>query len=212
MTLNFPNVLVIIRILLVPVVVALLLLPSLGVDVAQVTGWNIYITDFIAGTLFLIASITDFVDGWYARKYDQVSTFGKLFDPLADKILVNTTLIIFSARGMLPIIFTIIFICRDILVDGLRMMLASENIVLAADKWGKLKTIFQMLGLTLIFFVHNETSTVLAGTVQNFYHVFDWTDWAQVVITIPMMIALTFSIISGINYYVGGFKQLDMKD
>ncbi len=205
MTLNFPNVLVIIRILLVPVVVVLMLLPALGVDVATVTNWNIYITDFIAGGLFLIASITDFVDGWYARKYDQVSTFGKLFDPLADKILVNTTLILFSARGMLPIVFTIIFICRDILVDGLRMMLASENIVLAADKWGKLKTIFQMVGLTLIFFVHNQDPI-------NFYHMFDWADWTQVVIIIPMMIALLFSIISGFNYYIGGFKQLDMKE
>ena len=159
MTLNFPNVLVIIRILLVPVVVVLMLLPALGVDVATVTNWNIYITDFIAGALFLIASITDFVDGWYARKYNQVSTFGKLFDPLADKILVNTTLILFSARGLLPIVFTIIFICRDILVDGLRMMLASENIVLAADKWGKLKTIFIKLASdigedTLFHFFH----------------------------------------------------------
>ncbi len=208
MKLNFPNVLVIIRILLVPVVVVLMLLPALGIDVKQVTDWNIYITDFIAGALFLIASITDFVDGWYARKFDQVSTFGKLFDPLADKILVNTTLILFSARGLLPIVFTIMFICRDILVDGLRMMLASENIVLAADKWGKLKTIFQMLGLTLLFFVHKETS--IDGA--DFYHVFDWTELAQVVIIIPMMIALTFSIISGINYYVGGFKQLDMKE
>ncbi len=204
MKLNFPNVLVIIRILLVPVVVVLMLLPALGVNVKQVTYWNIYITDFIAGALFLIASITDFVDGWYARKFNQVSTFGKLFDPLADKILVNTTLILFSARGLLPIVFTIMFICRDILVDGLRMMLASESIVLAADKWGKLKTIFQMLGLTLIFFVHQQP--------ENFYEVFDWTNWQQVVIIIPMMIALVFSIISGINYYVGGFKQLDMKE
>ncbi len=205
MKLNFPNVLVIIRILLVPVVVVLMLLPGLGVEVTKVTNWNIYITDFIAGALFLIASITDFVDGWYARRYNQVSTFGKLFDPLADKILVNTTLILFSARGMLPIVFTIIFICRDILVDGLRMMLAADNVVLAADKWGKLKTIFQMVGLTLIFFVHNQN-------VDYFYSMFAWTDWTQVVIIIPMMIALFFSILSGINYFVGGFKQLDMKD
>ncbi len=204
MKLNFPNVLVIIRIALVPIVVVLLLLPSLGMDVSQVPGWNIYTTDIIAGALFLIASITDFVDGWWARKYDQVTNFGKLFDPLADKILVNTTLIIFSARGLLPIIFTIIFICRDILVDGLRMMLASENIVLAADKWGKLKTIFQMVGLTLIYFVHIQG--------DNFYDVFDWTNVEQVLITIPMMLALMFSIISGFNYYIGGFKQLNMRD
>ncbi len=207
MKLNFPNILVLIRIALVPVVVVLLLLPTLT-NVQQVTSWNIYITDFIAGALFMIASITDFVDGWWARRFNQVSTFGKLFDPLADKILVNTTLILFGARGLLPIVFVLIFVCRDILVDGLRMMLASNNVVLAADKWGKLKTIFQMVGLTLLYFVHIETS--IAGA--EFYHLYDWTNVTQILLTIPMMIALLFSIISGINYFVGGFKALDMEN
>ncbi len=202
MKINFPNILVIVRIILVPIVVLLLLLPSIVEGIPTVTGWNIYITDFIAGALFIIASITDWLDGWWARKYDQVTTFGKLFDPLADKILVNTTLIIFSARGFLPIIFTIIFICRDILVDGLRMMLASNNVVLAADKWGKLKTVFQMLGLSLLYFVHIQPT--------EFYSVFDWTNWEMIIVIIPMIIALAFSIISGINYYVNGFKQLDL--
>ncbi len=203
MKINFPNILVLIRIALVPVVVVLLLLPSL-MEVKQVTSWNIYITDFIAGGLFLIASITDFLDGWWARRYNQITTFGKLFDPLADKILVNSTLILFSARGFLPIIFTVVFICRDILVDGLRMMLASNNVVLAADRWGKLKTIFQMVGLTLLYFVHVQPDT--------FYSVFDWTSITMIVINIPIMIALLFSIISGFNYYIGGFKQLEKEE
>ncbi len=207
MKLNLPNVLVLIRIALVPIVVVLLLLPSI-VDNIGTVYWDIYWTDILAGALFLIASVTDFVDGWYARKYNQITKFGKLFDPLADKILVNTVLILFSARGFLPIIFTIVFICRDILVDGLRMMLASENIVLAADRWGKLKTIFQMVGLTLLFFVHVESS--INGV--SFFDVFDWGSWEQIVIIIPMMIALLFSIISGFNYYIGGFKQLNMNE
>lgn len=203
MKINFPNILVLIRIALVPIVVILLMLPSMVGGISTVTNWNIYITDLVAGGLFILASITDWLDGWWARKYDQVSTFGKLFDPLADKILVNTTLIIFSARGFLPIIFTIIFICRDILVDGLRMMLASNNVVLAADKWGKLKTIFQMVGLSLLYFVHIQPTT--------FFSVFDWTQWEMIVVIIPMMLALMFSIISGINYYMGGFKQLNQE-
>ncbi len=207
MTLNFPNVLVLIRIALVPIVVILLLLPSVT-TVEQLSYWNgnltIYVTDIIAGVLFLIASITDFVDGWWARKFNQVSTFGKLFDPLADKILVNTTLILFSARGILPIVFTIIFICRDILVDGLRMMLASSNVVLAADKWGKLKTIFQMVGLTILYFAHQD-GVMLFST-------FDWTSTIEVVLIIPMMIALLFSIISGFNYFINGFKKLNTQE
>ncbi len=208
MTLNFPNILVLIRIALVPIVVILLLLPSItDIDTLSYLNNNItiYWTDIVAGLLFLIASITDFVDGWYARKYNQVTNFGKLFDPLADKILVNSTLIIFSARGILPIIFTIIFICRDILVDGLRMMLASNNVVLAADKWGKLKTIFQMIGLTLLYFAHTQNGI-------SMYQVFDWTIITNVVLIIPMMIALLFSIISGFNYYINGFKQLKLKN
>ncbi len=203
MKINFPNILVLIRIALVPIVVILLMLPSMVGGISTVTNWNIYITDLAAGGLFILASITDWLDGWWARKYDQVSTFGKLFDPLADKILVNTTLIIFSARGFLPIIFTIIFICRDILVDGLRMMLASNNVVLAADKWGKLKTIFQMVGLSLLYFAHIQPTT--------FFSVFNWTQWEMIVVIIPMMLALMFSIISGINYYMGGFKQLNQE-
>ncbi len=208
MTLNFPNILVLIRIALVPIVVILLLLPSI-IDIEQLSYFNdnlkIYTTDIIAGFLFLIASITDFVDGWWARKFNQVSTFGKLFDPLADKILVNTTLILFSARGILPIIFTLVFICRDILVDGLRMMLASNNVVLAADKWGKLKTIFQMVGLTILYFAHQQNGVLLFST-------FDWTSTVAVVLIIPMMIALLFSIISGFNYFINGFKQLNTQE
>ncbi len=198
MKINVPNALVILRLLLVPVIVILLLVNAGDITVGS---FQLYITDLVAGVLFIFASITDFVDGWWARKYNQITDFGKLFDPLADKILVNSVLIIFGARGILPIIFVIIFICRDILVDGLRMMMASRNIVLAADKWGKLKTIFQMVGLSLLFFVHVEPVGF-----------FDWTTWEAVVLIIPMMIALTFSIISGINYYVSGFKSMNQQE
>lgn len=200
MKINFPNILVLIRLTLVPIIVVLLLIPTNGTSFEyDGTKYGFYITDLVAGILFLIASITDFVDGWYARKYNQITTFGKLFDPLADKILVNSTLIIFGARGIIPIVFVIIFIVRDILVDGLRMMLASNNIVLAADKWGKLKTIFQMIGLTLLFFVHPLSSSFM---------IFTWTNWLSIALMIPVMVGLLFSIISGFNYYIGGFKSL----
>ncbi len=196
MKLNFPNILVLVRLALVPVIVILLLIPS---GQYEFMGINYYWTDVVAGLLFILASITDYVDGWYARKYDQVTTFGKLFDPLADKILVNSVLIIFSARGIVPVIFTIIFICRDILVDGLRMVLASNGTVVAADKWGKLKTIFQMIGLSLLFFIHGEV------VFSNF----DWSNWTSIITIMPLAIGLGFSIYSGINYYVKGFKQLE---
>ena len=208
MKLNLPNILVIIRLAFVPIIIVLLLLPILINSPTQYTfdvdeqSYGLFLTDIIAGILFLIASITDFIDGWYARKFNQITTFGKLFDPLADKILVNSTLIIFGARGMLPIIFVIIFVARDILVDGLRMLLASNNVVLAADKLGKLKTIFQMIGLTLLFFIHPMPNTI--GFV--------WSNWFSLILIIPVTIGLFFSIWSGINYYVKGFKSLNMND
>lgn len=204
MKLNFPNILVLVRLILVPVILLLLLFPNDPSSKEYIKEMTFNWTDALAGVLFIIASITDFVDGWYARKYNQVTTFGKLFDPLADKILVNSVLIVFSARGIVPIFFVVIFICRDILVDGLRMMLASNDIVLAADKWGKLKTIFQMIGLTIVFFYHPVPFV-------NFG--FNWNGaWESIVLLIPLMIGLLFSIYSGVNYYVRGFEGLKEKN
>ncbi|BDU67480.1 MAG: CDP-diacylglycerol--glycerol-3-phosphate 3-phosphatidyltransferase [Candidatus Tyloplasma litorale] len=199
MKLNFPNFLVLFRLFLVPIIVCLLLLNILIEE--EVIYWGVYWTDLFAGILFIIASFTDWLDGWWARKYNLISNFGKLFDPLADKILVNSVLIIFASRGFIPIIFVIIFICRDILVDGIRMMLANNNIVLSADKLGKLKTLFQMLGLTLIFFVHFEN--------ELFFDFFNWNDWKNIVIIIPISIGMLFSIWSGVNYYVKGFPKIN---
>lgn len=203
MKLNFPNILVLVRLVMVPIIVVFLLLPLLLnkglLDIWSISSIKILWTDIVAGILFIAASITDWLDGWYARKHDQVTTFGKLFDPLADKILVNSVLIVFSARGIVPIIFTIIFIARDILVDGLRMVLASNGTVIAANRWGKLKTIFQMTGLSLLFFVH--------ANATGFGY--DWTNWQADILLIPLTIGLGFSIYSGINYYIQGFQNLE---
>lgn len=207
MKINFPNSLIIFRIILVPIIIFLLFIPS--IIELNFLYWKVYWTDVLAGIFFLLASFSDFVDGWYARKFNKITTFGKLFDPLADKILINSTLIIFCCRGIIPVIFVIIFICRDILVDGLRMLLASEkSIALSADKWGKLKTIFQMIGLTLLFFVHFQNDTEL----NNFFNLFDWTQWQSIISILIVCIALFFSILSGFNYYVKGFKLINKEE
>ncbi len=211
---NVPNTLLIIRILLVPIIVILLLLPIFIGDSGMIykddfdfvsINYSLNWTDLVAGLLFVIAALTDYIDGWWARKYNQVTRFGKLFDPLADKILVNSTLIIFGARGIIPIIFVILFVIRDILVDGLRMMLASDGIVLAADRYGKLKTLFQMIGLTLLFFIHPYY-----GSGSDWFSIFEWKGISPVIIA-PIGIGLLFSIISGVNYYIKGFKKYRQK-
>ncbi len=203
---NVPNILLFIRLLLVPIIIVLLLLPgwtnigfvNYSLSSSKTILYGMHWTDLAAGILFIFASLTDFLDGWWARKFNKITKFGKLFDPLADKILVNSTLILFSARGFIPILFTIIFIVRDILVDGLRMMMASDGVVLSADKFGKLKTIFQMLGLILLFFIHPIDNV-------NFFDMFAWHVISSCLIML-LGIALFFSIVSGINYFVKGFK------
>ncbi len=207
MKLNFPNFLILIRLLFVPLIVILLLVPSIiNVDMIVINShFSIYRTDIIAGIFFIVASITDFVDGWYARNYNQITTFGKLFDPLADKILVNSTLIIFGARGIIPILFVIVFIIRDVLVDGLRMMLASNDVILSANLWGKLKTIFQMIGLTILFFIHSDVN-------GDFFKIYDWGNLREIWTILILFVALIFSIYSGINYYINGLKKINLKE
>ena len=111
---------------------------------------NVSLTSLIAWILFIIASISDFVDGYIARKYQMVTDYGKFMDPIADKLLVNTVLIILSAYGVIPVLCTIIMIARDTIVDAVRMNAVRKNIVVAANIFGKLKTVLQMVALIFI--------------------------------------------------------------
>ena len=100
--------------------------------------------------LFILGSISDFVDGYLARKHNLVTTFGKFMDPIADKLLVNTLFIILTGTGVIPWIVTVIIIGRDIVVDVIRMIVVEQGTVIAASKLGKLKTVAQMAALILI--------------------------------------------------------------
>ncbi len=103
-----------------------------------------------ASILFALASFTDFLDGWLARRFNAVTKLGSFFDPIVDKVLVNAILIMLLFRDVVNPITVIIFICRDILVNGLRMVAATENNILSARGHGKLKTVIQMVSLYLI--------------------------------------------------------------
>lgn len=109
----------------------------------------------IAGVLFVIAALSDALDGYLARKYKWTSTWGKFWDPIADKVLIDTILIALAFMRIVPISGTIIMVARDIIVDAYRMTAASQNVVVAANQAGKWKTILQMIALILIFFVFN---------------------------------------------------------
>ncbi|EOA07230.1 CDP-diacylglycerol-glycerol-3-phosphate 3-phosphatidyltransferase [Mycoplasma yeatsii 13926] len=184
---NIPNILTMIRIALVPIILVLLLvdhyISSTNKDLSR-------ILFSVSGAIFIIASITDFVDGWYARKYNLVTKFGKFFDPIADKLLVNCALILFASFNILPVWITIVLVLRDTIVDFVRMILSSNNITLAAGMSGKLKTVFQMIGLSILFFINTKFN--------------NWTefDWQNQLVLIPMYIATFFSVYSGVVYFV----------
>ena len=106
----------------------------------------------IAGVIFLIASFTDFLDGYLARRNNQVTDTGKMLDAIADKMLVNPVLIIFSAEGLISPIVPVIVVARDIVVNTIKMEAASKGKVVAAIKSGKIKTASLMTGMVLLFF------------------------------------------------------------
>ena len=151
---NLPNRLTLLRILFVPVIVFFAIFPfsyygiqfgSITIGFVRVPGINL-----IQLIIFILASITDFLDGYLARKNHLVSTFGKFMDPLADKLLVNTLFILFVMQGLVPVLAVMIMIWRDIMVDGLRMLAAERGKVMAAGYLGKVKTVVQMVTIMLI--------------------------------------------------------------
>ncbi|SHG93989.1 CDP-diacylglycerol--glycerol-3-phosphate 3-phosphatidyltransferase [Tepidibacter thalassicus] len=134
---NLPNKLTIFRIILVPVFVVVMLS-------------NLKNSLFISAGIFALASITDFLDGYIARKYNLISDFGKFMDPLADKILVASALITMVELNLIPSWMVIIIISREFAVSILRAIASSNGIVIAASKWGKAKTISQIFAIMMI--------------------------------------------------------------
>ena len=137
--LNLPNKLSILRIILVPVFILFMSLTEFKLDFAV---WAALIT-------FVIASVTDMLDGKISRKYNLVTNFGKLVDPLADKLLVASAFIMLTGTGVIPAWITAIVIFRDLWVDTLRVFAAKKNVAMGASLSGKIKTIFTMSSLSL---------------------------------------------------------------
>ena len=152
---NLPTKLTVLRIILAIVVMALLMFPfeAIGIFIPVIrTTIDMDLRYIVAGVIFLIASFTDFLDGYLARKNNQVTDTGKMLDAIADKMLVNPVLIIFSAEGLISPIVPVIVVARDIVVNTIKMEAASKGKVVAAIKSGKIKTASLMTGMVLLFF------------------------------------------------------------
>lgn len=155
---NIPNRLTLFRIFLVPIVVLIYLFPYAQFQIRIVEFdfgiVSLPLHQIIVLILFIIASLTDFLDGYIARRDQLVTTFGKFADPIADKLLVNTMFILFAISNLVPALPIIIMIWRDIIVDGLRMTAMNHGVVVAAGFMGKLKTVLQMF--TIVFLLLNN--------------------------------------------------------
>ena len=151
---NLPNKLTLFRIFLVPLLCLVWLFPyeSFGIRFPYFTFGHITLSclNLIVLILFAIASFTDYLDGHIARKKNLVTTFGKFADPIADKLLVNTMLIILCYKHAIPLVCCLLMILRDMVVDGCRMIAAQKGVVVSAGILGKLKTVLQMITIILI--------------------------------------------------------------
>lgn len=185
---NVPTKLTVFRLFLTAVVIGLLCFPFHDVGIVfpsfTVGGVMIEIQYIIAGGIFILASLTDFLDGYLARKYNLVTDLGKMLDAIADKVLVNSVLIILSVHGFINVIVPVVIILRDIVVDAIKMDSASRGTVVAAIGSGKLKTACLMIGIVLTFFYNMPF---------ELYNI----DVAEIL----LYVAAVLSIVSAFQYY-----------
>ncbi len=187
--LNIPNCITLARLVLVVLFTIVLALP--------LSGEARTMAHIVACWFFVIGALSDYLDGYLARKLNQVTNFGKLIDPLADKILVCAAFIYLSTVGLCPFWVTIVIMFREFLVTGLRQLAVEKDIVIAADIYGKWKTIFQ-LGYCMFALVHlahgQSDNPVLAFLSQGAFNT-----WGM---EIFLWVSVTLTLFSGANYCI----------
>ena len=190
---NLPNKLTLFRIILVPIMVVISFFNIPG------SFLGISTTMWILEIIFIIASITDKLDGHLARKNNQITNFGKFLDPIADKILVVATMIMFVEFGKLPAWIPIIVIFREFAVSGYRLIaVQSQGKVVAANIWGKTKTVTQMIAIILMFLDNNAYGELFKGGLTGFAFAMNLAT------TLIMTISVIATIFSGYEYLKDG--------
>ena len=164
---NLPNKITVFRILMIPFFVACMLIKEIPYH------------EIIAGVIFIIAALSDLVDGKIARRFNLVTNFGKFMDPLADKLLVQSALLCFVANGLLPAWIAIVILSREFIISGFTIVAADKGIVIAAGYLGKLKTVFQMVMSVMLIF--HFSHPVWLATEQIFI-------WGSLILTIVSLV------------------------
>ncbi len=175
---TLPNILTLVRMALIPV---FLVAAAMGTP----TG------DIAALVIFIVASVTDWLDGYIARAKNQVTNFGKFVDPLADKLLVMSAMLVFVERGVMPTWAFVIILARELMITSLRTLAAADGVIIAASIWGKAKTVVQMVSIIFLL----SGIEIPAG---NFMSAQDMVIYFMVIIT----------AVSGIDYLVKGFSVI----
>lgn len=189
---NLANKLTIFRMILVPI---MMVMPLFNIQ-GEILG--ISITYIIVDVIFILASITDKLDGYIARSRNQITTFGKFLDPIADKILVIVAMLMLVANNKLPYWIPAIVIIREFAVSGYRLVaVQKDGNVIAASIWGKLKTVTQMVGIALEFLDKNSFGSFLTQNLTGFDYVLN------IIVTIAISVSVIATVISGIDYLKG---------
>lgn len=186
---NLPNKLTVLRMILVPFFVALLLIPGIP---------HHYL---LAGLLFGVAALTDHYDGKLARKNNQITTFGKFLDPLADKILVISALVCFVQLGLVPTWCVLLIIAREFMVTSIRLVAVESGKVIAANNWGKAKTVSQIIAISVIFLLQYIQELSTAGILPPLAA--DSTAASAAFLlagNVFLYIAAFFTVLSGVIY------------
>lgn len=189
---NLPNKITISRIFLIPLFIIVLTIDFNwgSINIGENT---LPVTQLVAALIFIFASLTDWLDGYIARKYNLITTMGKFLDPLADKLLVSAAFIMLIELGIAPAWIIIVIISREFAITGFRLVASGEGVVLSASSMGKLKTVAQILAIALLM-------------LNNFP--FSYTGIP--VDMIMLYIALIFTVWSGLDYFIKNWEV--MKD
>ena len=205
---NLPNKITVARICLVPLFIIVLYLPFNSADT-------------LALIIFILASITDSLDGHIARSRNLVTNFGKFLDPLADKLLVSAALISLVGMNKMPSWFATVVIAREFMVTGIRLLANGEGRVIAASIWGKLKTITQIIAVSLLLLdrtpslASDSSDVFMIGKLTNLFTTFSQSpidNTIEILATIMIMLAVIITVFSGLDYLFKNKDVLKLED
>ena len=189
---NLANKLTLLRIILIPFFIVCFYIPNLMMNTVTVNSYLIPYANLLGLVIFLLAAITDFIDGYIARKYNLITDFGKFMDPLADKLLVTAALLILLENGLISAWVVFVILAREFIVTGFRTIAAAKGVVIAAGWLGKIKTVVQFIMISTLLLLNYP------------FELFNWP-----VDRVFVALAVVLTVASGVEYI---YKNMNIFD